>query len=86
MSPTVLRAKPKEHKRVGKTVYNSKRWKYLRRHKLHFDPLCEQCGVIATDVHHKHGVVADPWALDGLEALCHSCHSKVTRAEQVANA
>jgi 5-methylcytosine-specific restriction protein A len=70
---------------VGKAVYNSKRWAMLRRRKLNLNPICEDCDArLATDVHHRHGVEVDPWSLAGLESLCHSCHSKVTRREQVA--
>ena len=55
-----------------------------RRRKLADTPLCERCGQIATDVHHRHDLAqgGNPWALDGLEALCHACHSRETRARQ----
>lgn len=39
---------------------------------------------VATDVHHKHGVKLDPWAIEGLESLCHPHHSMVTRQEQLS--
>lgn len=70
-------------RRVGKAVYGTKRWKMTRKRKLSITPLCERCFEIATDVHHKRGVANDPWALDGLEALCVSCHSKETRREMM---
>lgn len=70
---------------ANRRVYNSKRWQLLRRHKLFNTPLCERCGHIATDVHHRHAIQAggDPWSMSNLEALCHSCHSSETRREQV---
>ena len=69
--------------RVGRSVYNSKRWRILRRRKLTLNPICERCDErLATDVHHVHGVEQDPWSLDGLESLCHACHSTITREEQ----
>lgn len=68
----------------GRNVYGTKRWKLLRRRKLHLISLCERCGAIATDVHHKAGVEADPWSIEGLESLCHGCHSQETRKEQLS--
>lgn len=70
--------------RSGRVIYNTKRWQMTRKRKLALNPICEQCNNdLATDVHHKHGVANDPWSIEGLEALCHSCHSRVTRAGQV---
>lgn len=66
------------------SFYDRKRWKILRRRKLFITPLCEQCGEIATDVHHKQGRDRAPWDIHELESLCHSCHSRETRAEQLA--
>jgi hypothetical protein len=72
--------------RAGKRIYGTKRWKLLRRRVLFEQPLCatEGCDAIATDVHHKHGVENDPWSREGLEGLCHACHSKLTRERQAA--
>lgn len=90
---TVYRGRCREHAtlanqsrdQIGKKVYNSRRWQMLRRRKLTLNPICEQCDAqLATDVHHVHGVATDPWSLDGLESLCIQCHSRITRAEQVA--
>lgn len=67
----------------GREVYGKERWKQLRRRKLLATPLCERCYRVASDVHHKHGVEADPWAIEGLESLCHSCHSQETRRYQL---
>lgn len=66
-----------------KSIYNTRKWTFTRRRVLFERPLCERCGGIATDVHHRDGY-DDPYHLDGLEPLCHSCHSRVTRAEQLA--
>src|SRR4051812_38147373 len=68
--------------RAGRAIYSTKRWAMLRRHKLSLNPLCEWegCNELATDVHHRHGVEADPWSVDGLEALCHAHHSALTMA------
>lgn len=69
----------------NKAIYNTKRWAILRDRYLFDHPLCEcGCGGIAEDVHHKHAIGdgGDPWDPAGLEALTHSCHSRVTRQEQ----
>lgn len=73
--------------RAGKSIYNTKRWRLTRRKKLALNPICEWdgCTQLAEDVHHRHGVEADPWSLDGLEALCHSHHSRLTRQGQLAS-
>jgi 5-methylcytosine-specific restriction endonuclease McrA len=77
----------KEHDRVidrtGRAIYKKAKWRHTRERKLFLDPLCERCGKPATDVHHQLGVDVDPWALEYLESLCHSCHSRVTRREQL---
>jgi 5-methylcytosine-specific restriction endonuclease McrA len=66
-------------------VYNTKRWRLLRRRKLFLTPLCEcGCDRIATDVHHIKDIEqgGDPWSLDNLESLTHECHARITRARQ----
>lgn len=73
-------ARARETKRVGKAIYNTARWQNTRKRVLSEHPLCK-CGEIATDVHHREDLAdgGDPWDLEGLEALCHSCHSTETR-------
>jgi 5-methylcytosine-specific restriction protein A len=69
----------------NRSVYNSKRWQMLRRRVLFDHPLCS-CGEIATDVHHIQDIEqgGDPYSRANLQALCHSCHSRITRASQAA--
>jgi 5-methylcytosine-specific restriction protein A len=72
--------------RAGKKVYNSKRWKILRRHYLNLNPICERCDkTLATDVHHIIDLSegGEPYSIDNLSALCRSCHSKLTRQGQL---
>jgi len=83
-----IHAKQREPKRKGKKVYNSKRWKILRRKMLARDYLCEQCVAegqdyprAAVDIHHRHGVEVDPWSMGGLQALCKQHHGRITKAE-----
>lgn len=79
------RQRERQINRKGRALYNTKRWAQTRKRKLYASPLCERCGRVATDIHHRHGVAnGNPYALEGLEALCRSCHSKETRAEQTS--
>jgi len=53
---------------------------FLERH-----PACNRCGNLAEHAHHHDGLGPNgPRGHDlaNLEALCHSCHSKVTAREQ----
>ena len=72
-------------RRAGRHIYNTKRWQQTRRAVLFDQPLCP-CGELATDVHHIVDLDdnGDPWAMSNLEALCHPCHSRITRRNQAA--
>lgn len=71
--------------------YQSERWKRLRLHKLSLDPLCEIClenNIIeaANEVHHTINVNTQRgwqhrYAIDTLQSLCKSCHSRMTIEE-----
>lgn len=78
------RDREQHERKAGRTVYATRRWKALRRKKLALNPICERCErELATDVHHTEGVSTSTWDLATLESLCHSCHSRETRAEQL---
>ena len=83
------RVRERQTNRAGKAIYNTKRWQMTRKAYLAKQPLCETegCGEIATDVHHRVDLAdgGDPWNLEGLEALCHSCHSSTTRQRQLTS-
>lgn len=82
------RTRERHINRAGRRIYGTKRWALTRRRYLFEHPLCETpgCKAIAEDVHHKVDIAdgGDPWNPDGLEALCHSCHSRTTRRGQLA--
>ncbi len=59
--------------KTGPSVYNSPRWKNLRRRKLAQEPLCERCAQIATLVHHKDRDTSN-WRMENMESLCSRCH------------
>ena len=64
------RERNRRHRSEHKSIYNTRKWTFTRRRVLFERPLCERCGEIATDVHHRDGY-DDPYNLDGLEPLCH---------------
>jgi 5-methylcytosine-specific restriction endonuclease McrA len=69
----------------NRQIYNSRRWKYLRRAVLFDEPLC-QCGEIATDVDHIIPIEqgGDPYSRVNLQPLCFSCHGRKTKREMMA--
>lgn len=80
------RQRDRQHRSANRWVYDTKRWRVLRRRKLALSPVCESCRqVLATDVHHRLAIQAggEAWSLNNLESLCKSCHSIETRREQV---
>lgn len=77
---------PAPHRKVYKTAA----WLRFRAYRLSLNPLCQQCErnglhhIPAVDVHHvialRNG--GQPYDLANTEALCHECHSRVTRSGQ----
>lgn len=70
---------------MSSKIYNTKRWKELRKLKLAQNPLCQDCltlGVIEAANHVDHvQAIADggaPFELENLRALCIRCHSRKT--------
>lgn len=80
------RQREREINRTGYSLYRSQRWKYTRRAQLMRQPLCEECGRIATDIHHRVDLVdgGNPWAPENLASLCRKHHSQITRKRQAA--
>lgn len=102
--PTIQKAKRTKHKRNGsrysdpetkhaisQKIYNSTRWKNLRRAYLMEHPLCEMClseGITtpACEVHHIRHINVGNDELEmmdiaydplNLMSLCSSCHDKI---------
>jgi 5-methylcytosine-specific restriction protein A len=61
----------------------SHRWQKLRRWVLNRDPLCRDCGDVATDVDHDDGNPGNN-SPENLVPRCHSCHSRKTVQERSA--
>ena len=67
------------------SFYASKAWAMSRRQQLFQEPFCEECGQLATVVHHRvdlrdGGAPRDP---QNLASLCAPCHNQTTRRRQV---
>jgi 5-methylcytosine-specific restriction enzyme A len=83
--PTHARTNDKAINRAGHHIYRTTRWQRLRRRVLFEQPICAGCdNELAVDVHHRVDIAdgGNPWARSNLEALCKSCHSKLTRHHQ----
>lgn len=52
-------------------------WQQKREAFLEFRPRCENCGNIATQVHHKNYENVGREKLRDLMAVCKKCHQKV---------
>lgn len=69
---------------TNRHIYNSKRWRILRKKILFESPICQNCDQqLATDVDHikpiEQGGAA--WSKQNLQALCHQCHSTKTKQD-----
>lgn len=74
--------RPYEASRPSRYVrgYGGK-WRKRRLVHLRDHPWCELCPARATDVHHRDGkgpLGPLGYKTANLQALCHSCHSKIT--------
>lgn len=80
--------KPYENAQHGRwdEMYNSPKWKTIRKNKLESEPFCEICGALATEVHHRVPHNGD-WDLfldpANLMSICHECHLKETQKESI---
>lgn len=52
-------------------------WDKLSKMKLIADPLCEDCGEVAVDVHHVDGDTGNRKG-SNLRSLCRMCHNMIT--------
>ena len=67
-----------------KKLIQSKRWMQVRNKFIREHPICERCGKLATEVHHRvplNRFRNDPFKMeqmafdeDNLQSLCHVCH------------
>lgn len=72
--------------RAGTSIYNTKRWRLLRRRVLFEQPICAGCdNALSVDVDHitplPHG---EPYARANVQGLCKTCHGRKTNHEQRA--
>ena len=61
-----------------------RRWVKFRRWHLTRNPMCRHCGQLATEIDHIQPLAkgGEKYSEGNLQALCKSCHSKKTHAEQ----
>lgn len=71
--------------RFARRIYNSARWKRVRRMILERSGWrCERCGSAgALEVHHRVRLAdgGDPWNPESLEAVCRTCHMRQSADE-----
>lgn len=75
----------KAARRDNHRVYNTKRWRLLRRHVLTLHPMCQRCDqALATQADHIVPLTAGgaPYDPLNIQALCHPCHSIKTKQER----
>jgi 5-methylcytosine-specific restriction protein A len=83
--PAHARTVARQYKQHSSSIYNTKRWRILRRSVLADQGLCqtEGCRALAWHVDHviplRDGGAA--WDRDNLQALCVGCHSRKTAHE-----
>ena len=77
-------------------LYNSAKWKAVRKGFLRGSPTCCRCGAPAEIVDHKkgHHIGKDKygktwkdyfWEVDNFQSMCWSCHSRKTCLEDMKN-
>ena len=75
----------KQYKARSSDVYDTARWRALRRSVLLHHPMCQTYGCRSLAVHVDHIVAlrdgGDPWSRSNLQALCKPCHSRKTAHE-----
>jgi 5-methylcytosine-specific restriction endonuclease McrA len=67
------------------SIYNTPRWKALRKRVLEDEPVCRICRAEpSTQADHIIPIEegGDPWDLHNLQGLGASCHSRKTNAER----
>lgn len=78
-------SKPKEHR-----MYDTARWRLMRRSFLNQHPLCTLCAQMGRDtaantVDHIKPHKGDPvlfWDWDNLQSLCAPCHDSIKRQQE----
>jgi 5-methylcytosine-specific restriction enzyme A len=73
-------------KSKGPRLYDTARWRALRKLYFKRHPLCRDCQLLgrvtaASHLDHIRTVEAAPelaWSWDNLTGLCHACHSRKT--------
>lgn len=89
--PTKKQKDYSEKRKIRRSIYDTKKWRDLRKAKLMQNPLCEKCfenGIItpAEDIHHIVSFVditdnlrrlEIAYDFNNLQSLCKKCHQKI---------
>lgn len=82
--PWLPERKAWEHPGRRDDVYQSPRWKALRKWYRIANPLCVVCGDAMQDIDHivplSQG--GDPYDIDNLQSLCRRCHNDKTNEDK----
>jgi 5-methylcytosine-specific restriction protein A len=102
--PTINKPKKRENNNKGnhydkerRKIYNSERWRNIRRLKFAENPLCEICEksgltVPAEHVHHITSFMSSDnpdirrrlaYDWNNIQSLCESCHGKIHAKQKV---
>ena len=60
---------------------SSKEWRTIRNAQLTAYPMCEGCGKVATEVHHRTNDTSRNLIGDELASMCKGCHSSITMTD-----
>jgi 5-methylcytosine-specific restriction endonuclease McrA len=82
----IINHKPFEHAiRYNEALYNTTRWRTLRKEKIKEIPYCELCGADTNlEVHHRvppRGNEELFFNRDNLQVICSACHKIITARE-----
>jgi 5-methylcytosine-specific restriction protein A len=66
-------------------IYESTRWRKLRKAYMQRNPVCTQCTQPAKFLDHIKPISqgGDIWNLDNLQGLCPSCNGKKTNSQKL---
>lgn len=74
----------KGNKHQDADFYNSRDWRKLRAYVLAGEPLCRECGDVATVVDHVKPIRlgGSRWSHENLQPLCKAHHDEKSRSER----
>ena len=89
--PTKVKRPLSDRKKEANEIYNTHKWRQLRKSKLMNSPICEICGKeLASQIHHKDSFMKYEglkrkevaYDFDNLQSLCELCHIKIHQEQR----